>query len=64
MLDEGLPLQSWQPQLKKAKVDAGRIWAEKDKRKAKWRGWAYEPVDAMTSSEYQRLVEREMARMG
>ncbi|MDH4612559.1 hypothetical protein [Pseudomonas sp. BN102] len=54
----------WEQNNERAKVEAGRIWAEKDKRKAKWKDWAYEQIDAMHPPEYQSLVKRELARMG
>lgn len=54
----------WQLNLERAKVDAGKIWAEKDRYKGKWPDWAHEQIDALSPPEYQSLVRRELARMG
>ena len=54
----------WQYNLERAKIEAGRIWAEKDKRKSKWQDWAAEQIDALNPPEYQSLVKRELERMG
>lgn len=62
--DKARLFEFWQQHLEKAKVDAGRIWAEKDKRKAKWKDWAHEQIDALNPPEYQSLVKSELERMG
>ncbi len=54
----------WQLNLERAKIEAGKIWAEKDKRKGKWKDWAAEQMDALNPPEYQSLVKRELERMG
>lgn len=54
----------WQQNLEKAKAEAGRIWAEKGKRKGQWQAWAAEQIAAMEPGQYQAMVKRELARMG
>lgn len=54
----------WQLNLERAKGEAGKLWSEKDKRKAKWKDWVAEQIDALSPPEYQSLVKRELERMG
>ncbi|MCY1278376.1 hypothetical protein D9M69_317040 [compost metagenome] len=54
----------WEQNSERAKIDAGRIWAEKDERKVKWKDWAHEQLDALNPPEYQSLVKRELVRLG
>lgn len=53
----------WQQNLDRAKTDAGRIWAEKGKRKGQWAGWAQEQLAGLEPAQYQSMVRRELERL-
>lgn len=52
----------WQQNLERAKVEAGRIWAEKGKRKGQYATWAAEQIAA--PDQYRSMVKRELERLG
>ncbi|MCY1539142.1 hypothetical protein D9M68_747140 [compost metagenome] len=54
----------WQQSLEKAKIDAGRMWAEKGKRKGQWESWSAGEIDKLSPPEHRSLVRRELARLG
>ena len=49
----------WKQKLEKAKVEAGRIWAEKGKGKGRWASWAQHQLAGLESAQYQSMVKRE-----
>ncbi|MDU4254911.1 hypothetical protein [Pseudomonas sp.] len=52
----------WQQNLDRAKGDAAKILAEKDRQKSKWKEWAHDQVAALSPPEYQAMVRREVER--
>lgn len=62
--EKGQMFEFWQQNLERAKTDAGRIWAEKGKRKGQWAGWAQDQLDGLVPAQYQSMVRRELERLG
>lgn len=52
----------WQQNLDRAKAEAAKILAEKDRRKSKWKDWAREQVAALSPPEYQAMVRQQVER--
>lgn len=53
----------WQLNLDSAKGEAGKLFAERSKRKGKWSEWARGEVAEISPPELQDLVRRELARL-
>lgn len=53
----------WQQNLDRAKGEAGKLFAERSKRKGKWKEWALSEVAEISPPELQDLVKRELARL-
>lgn len=53
----------WQLNNERAKVEAGKLAAEKGKRKGAWQTWCHDQIDAMSPPEFQSLVRREVAKL-
>ncbi|MGE7993538.1 hypothetical protein ACQKPE_21370 [Pseudomonas sp. NPDC089554] len=53
----------WQNNLGKAKGEAGRLIAEKSRRKGKWAEWVRAELDAMSPPEYASMVRSEVNKM-
>lgn len=54
----------WQQNLERSKVEAGRIWAEKGKRKGQYASWAQAEIEALEPAQYRSMVRRELDRLG
>lgn len=53
----------WQSNLAKAKAEAGRLIAEKSRRKGKWAEWVRAELDAMTPADFANMVRSEVNKM-
>lgn len=53
----------WQQNLQRSKVDAARLFGERNKRKGKWQEWMREQVAQLTPPEYSSMVMREVKRL-
>lgn len=53
----------WQSNLGKAKAEAGRLIAEKSRRKGKWAEWVRAELDAMTPADFASMVRSEVNKM-
>ncbi|MDF0733690.1 hypothetical protein P0Y43_23695 [Pseudomonas entomophila] len=53
----------WQNNLGKAKAEAGRLIAEKSRRKGKWAEWVRAELDGMSPPEYANMVRSEVNKM-
>ncbi|MED5608470.1 hypothetical protein VV867_12315 [Pseudomonas sp. JH-2] len=53
----------WQQNLERAKVEAGKLFGERSKRKGRWGDWVKDEIDALSPPEYQALVQREVDRL-
>ncbi|MEL7940954.1 hypothetical protein [Pseudomonas delhiensis] len=53
----------WQQNLERAKVEAGKLFGERSKRKGRWGDWVKDEIDALSPPEYQALVQREVNRL-
>lgn len=53
----------WQQNLDRAKAEAGKLFAERSKRKGKWSEWARSEVTEISPPELQDLVRRELVRL-
>ncbi|MBV4535392.1 hypothetical protein OIU19_15965 [Pseudomonas sp. BT-42-2] len=53
----------WQSNLGKAKAEAGRLIAEKSRRKGKWAEWVRAELDAMTPADFANMVRSEVNKM-
>ncbi|MEX5590309.1 MULTISPECIES: hypothetical protein [Pseudomonas] len=53
----------WQSNLGKAKAEAGRLIAEKSRRKGKWAEWVRAELDAMTPVDFANMVRSEVNKM-
>ncbi|MCO7516913.1 hypothetical protein NJF44_02555 [Pseudomonas guariconensis] len=53
----------WQNNLGKAKGEAGRLIAEKPRRKGKWAEWVRAELDALSPPEYANMVRSEVNKM-
>ncbi|MDH0733948.1 hypothetical protein N5F23_08045 [Pseudomonas sichuanensis] len=55
--------QYWQGNLAKAKGEAGRLIAEKPRRKGKWAEWVRAELDGMSPPEFTQLVRIEVNKL-
>ena len=55
--------EMWQANLVRSKVEAGRIFGEKNKRKGKWQEWMREQLSAISPPEYASMVRSEINRL-
>lgn len=62
--EKGQMFEFWQQNLERAKTEAGRIWAERGKRKGQWAGWAQDQLAGLEPAQYQSMVKRELERLG
>ncbi|MBC3411778.1 MULTISPECIES: hypothetical protein [Pseudomonas] len=53
----------WQANLGKAKAEAGRLIAEKPRRKGKWAEWVRGEFESMSPPEFTSLVRSEVNKM-
>ncbi|WP_236200693.1 hypothetical protein [Pseudomonas pseudonitroreducens] len=53
----------WQLNLDRAKGEAGKLFAERSKRKGKWSDWAQGEISEISPPELKDLVRRELARL-
>ena len=53
----------WQQNLDRAKAEAGKLFAERSKRKGKWSEWARSELGEISPPELQSLVRSELARL-
>ena len=53
----------WQQNLERAKIEAGKLFGERAKRKGRWDDWVRGEIDALSPPEYQALVRREVDRL-
>jgi hypothetical protein len=54
----------WQQNLERAKGQAGKLWAEKSRRKGQWRGWVVEELERLEPAQFRTMVERELRQLG
>ncbi|MBJ9974344.1 hypothetical protein IAE35_00030 [Pseudomonas sp. S75] len=53
----------WQNNLGKAKAEAGRLIAEKSRRKGKWAEWVRAELGGMSPPEFANMVRSEVNKM-
>jgi len=54
----------WHENIDRARALAGRIVAEKGKRKGKWQEWADEQIAQLEPAQFQNMVRREVSKEG
>lgn len=62
--EKGQMFEFWQQNMEKAKTEAGRIWAEKGKRKGRYASWSAEQIEQLEPAQYRSMVKRELDRLG
>ncbi|WP_137819904.1 hypothetical protein [Pseudomonas sp. 2FG] len=55
--------EMWQANLSRSKIEAGRIFGEKAKRKGKWDEWMRAQLSTLSPPEYASMVRSELKRL-
>ncbi|WP_286788489.1 MULTISPECIES: hypothetical protein [unclassified Pseudomonas] len=53
----------WQQNRERSYAEAGRIFSEKEKRKAGFRAWADVQIEALEPQQYHNMVRTELSRL-